>query len=196
MRAHHRPHDTALGAAIGTNGDDVDQHAVAVHGVADGVRGDEDIPRQTRLKGRTQRAGVGDNKAKAVAVHGETSNDQVLIILAGSGLRQSIAIRIKLNQFAGSNQFLESPVKLSASLAMQAEFAHELLESSRALRLAGNVFQDGGVGKHGSGQLSAVSSQHKPEMNRLLRSHYHQVSPPPRGGHTPSTRRIIAICPT
>src|SRR5216684_5937493 len=44
--------------------------------------------------------------------------------------------------------------------AMQSQLAHELLESSRAFGLPGNVFQDGRVGEHGSCQLLAVSSQH------------------------------------
>src|SRR5882757_5454803 len=37
MGTYHRPHDAAFGAAIRANRDDIDQHAVAVHGVADGV---------------------------------------------------------------------------------------------------------------------------------------------------------------
>ena len=45
MRPHHRPHDAPFGAAIGANRDDIDQHAVAVHGVADGVGRDKNIPR-------------------------------------------------------------------------------------------------------------------------------------------------------
>src|SRR6202790_1000096 len=43
MRAYYRPHDAAFGAAIGTSSDDVDQHAVAVHRISDGVRRDKNI---------------------------------------------------------------------------------------------------------------------------------------------------------
>jgi hypothetical protein len=39
--AYYGPHDAAFGAAFGTNRDDVDQNAVAVHRVADGVGRDE-----------------------------------------------------------------------------------------------------------------------------------------------------------
>src|SRR5450631_1910971 len=31
---------------------------------------------------------------------------------------------------------------------------------------------------------------------RMTHQFFYQLSPPPRGGHAPSARRIIAICPT
>ncbi len=145
MGAHHRPDDAAFSAAIGTNRHNVDQHAVAMHGVSDGVRRDEDIPRQSRLKRRTQRTRLGDDEAESVAVHAEASDNQILI---GRGLGQGVAVRIELNQFARSDQLLKMRVELAAGVAMQPEFAHQLLESSGALGLPGNVFQDGRVGKH------------------------------------------------
>ena len=148
MCSHHRPHDAAFSAPIGTNRHNVDQHAVAMHGVADGVGRDEDISCQPRFKRRTQRTRVGDDEAKAVAVHAEASNDKVLV---RGGLRQGVAIGIKLNQFARSDQLLKMRVEVSAGVAMQAEFAHQLLESGGTLRLAGDVFQDGRVGKHAEG---------------------------------------------
>ena len=85
MSAHHRPHDAPFRAAIGTNRHNVDQHAIAVHGVADGVRRDEDIPRQPRFKRSTQRTRIGDDEAKAVAMHAEASDNQILV---GRGLGQ------------------------------------------------------------------------------------------------------------
>ena len=157
MRAHYRSHDAAFGAAIGTNGADVDQHAVAVHGVADGVGRDEDVSHETRLERRTQRACIRDDEAETVAVHGEASDDQIFV---GRGLRQSVAVGVELNQFACCDQLLQLPVEFSAGIAVQAKFAHQLLESGSAFGLAGNVFQDGGVGKHEeavSPQPSALS---------------------------------------
>src|SRR5271169_6394907 len=79
MRAYHRAHDAAFGAAIGTNGGDVDQHAVAVHRVADYVGCYKNIPNETRFERRTQRACIWDDEAKAVAMHGEASDNQILV---------------------------------------------------------------------------------------------------------------------
>ena len=104
MRAHHRSHDAAFGAAIRTCGDDVDQHAVTVHGIADRMRRDEDISYQARLKRSTQRACVRNDKAEAVAVHGEASDDQILV---GCGLRQGVAVGVELNQFPSGDQLLK-----------------------------------------------------------------------------------------
>jgi len=41
---------------------------------------------------------------------------------------------------------------------MQAELADELLESRRAFGLAGNVFQNGGIGKHENRRWSLVEN--------------------------------------
>lgn len=152
MSAHHRPHNAAFSAAIGTNCHNVDQHAIAMHRVANRVGRDEDIPGQARFKRRTQRTRVGDDEAEAVAMHAEASDNKILVC---RGLGQSVAVRIDLNQFAGSDQLLKMPVELSAGLAMQAEFAHQLLESGGTLGLPGNMFQDGRVGKH----AEAISCQ-------------------------------------
>ena len=46
MSTHDGANDAAFGAAILTDGNDVDQHAVPMHGVADGVGGDENISRE------------------------------------------------------------------------------------------------------------------------------------------------------
>ena len=102
---------------------------------------------------------AGDDEAEAIAVHGEASDDQILVILVSGGLWQGVAVGIELNQFAGSDQFLKMCVKISARFAVQAEFAHQLLESRGTLGLAGDVFQDGRVGKHG--KLSALSIPHR-----------------------------------
>jgi len=87
-------------------------------------------------------------------VHAEASDDEVLVCC---GLRQCVAIGIELNQFACRDQLLKMRVEFSAGVSMQAEFAHKLFESRGALGLAGDVFQDGGVGKHQ--KLSAISRQ-------------------------------------
>ncbi len=132
----------------GRIGHDVDQHAVAVHGIPDGVGRDENIARETRLERRAERTRIGDHEAEAVAVHGEAPDNKILVILANGGLRQCVAVGIELNQLAGGDQLLEQSVEFSAGVAVQTKFAHQLLESGRPLGLAGDVFQDGRVGKH------------------------------------------------
>ena len=52
MGAVDGANDTSFGAAIGTHVGDFDQHEVSVHGVADEVRGDEDVSRELGLEGR------------------------------------------------------------------------------------------------------------------------------------------------
>ena len=83
-------------------------------------------------------------------MHGEASDDKILV---GCGLRQSVAIGVELNQFAGGDQLLQQRVKFSAGVAVQAKLAHQLLESGGPLGLAGNVFQDGRVGEHAGSQV-------------------------------------------
>src|SRR5208337_2041605 len=95
MPTYHGTHDAPFSAAIWPRGDDIDQYTIAMHGIADGVRGYENISHQTRLHRRTQRARIGNDKAETVAVHGEASSDKILV---SCRLRQSVAVGIELNQ--------------------------------------------------------------------------------------------------
>src|SRR5260370_26599016 len=157
MRPHHRPHDAAFGAAIGTSGDDVYQHAITVHGIADGVRRNENIPYETRLERRAERTCVWNYEAEAVAVHGDAPDHQIFI---GRGWRNGVEVGIDLNQFSRGDQLLKMRVQFSADVSVQAQLADQLLESGRALGLAGDMFEDGGIGGH----EGAISSQHKPSL--------------------------------
>ena len=88
-----------------------------MHRIADGVGRDENIAGEARLDRRTQRTCVGDDESEAIAVHGEATGDQALIIflvsaaLVRSGLRQSVAIGVELNQFSGGDQLLKMRVE-------------------------------------------------------------------------------------
>jgi hypothetical protein len=73
-------------------------------------------------------------------------------------LGQSVAIGVELHEFTCGDQLLKVRVEFSAGVAVQAKLPHELLESGSALGLAGDVLQDGGVGKH-EGKLSVLSRQ-------------------------------------
>ena len=76
----------ALGASIGTDGPDLDQHFVAVHGIEGCRRSDVDVSADLFAQCRI----VGSDESVAVAVHGEASGDE---ILAGrSGARQGVAV--------------------------------------------------------------------------------------------------------
>ena len=65
--------DAALGAAVFLLAAEFDQHLIAVHGRADGGRRDEDVAFD-----RGALIGIGDDKAVAVAMHGEAAGDEVL----------------------------------------------------------------------------------------------------------------------
>ena len=60
--------------------------------------------------------GVGNDETEAIAVHGEASRNQILV---GRELWQSVAVRIDLNQFPGSDQLLKTGIELSTGLSMQ-----------------------------------------------------------------------------
>ena len=80
-------------------------------------------------------------------MHGEAASDEILF---GGGLRQGVTVGIDGDECAAGDQLSEVLIELAAFFAVQAEFADELLESGLALGLAGDVFEDGGVGEHGA----------------------------------------------
>ena len=69
--------DAAFGAAIGADGGDFDQDAVAVHGGSDGGRRNEDIAGKASLQIGIERIGFGNYEAEAVAMHGEAADQRV-----------------------------------------------------------------------------------------------------------------------
>ena len=101
MGAMERAHDATLGATIGTNSGDFDQHAIAVHRRTDGRRRDENISGQASLQAFIEQARVGYDKAEAVAMHAQAAHDQVLV---GCGLGNCIAIGIYLDQLFAAHQ--------------------------------------------------------------------------------------------
>ena len=133
--------DAAFGAAVVVLATKLDQHLVAVHGRADGLRVDEDVAAD-----RAALPGIGDDEAVAVAMHGQASGDQVL--LSGGVLREGIAIASGFDQAPAVDQRLQALGELLALAASQGHLADELLESRRAVRLAFDVAQDGLVSEH------------------------------------------------
>ena len=97
--------DAAFGAAVGTDVSDFDQDLIAVHGGADLVRGDEDVAGESGFQGGAQRFGVGDDEAEAVAVHGETPGNEILV---GGGLGEGIAVGVDWNELAGFDELLQA----------------------------------------------------------------------------------------
>src|ERR1035438_7686284 len=150
---HVVPHDASFRAPIRTHVAHADQHEVPVHGVANEMRGDENIARKPRLERRAQRLRVWNDKPESIAVHGQPSRDQILV---GDGLRQRVTVRVALNQRSAGHQFPQELIKVAAFVASQPQLAHQLLESRSALRLPRNVLQDDRIRKHGE----AVSYQH------------------------------------
>ena len=77
MGAREGADDAAFGAAIGADGGDFDQYAVAVHGGSDGVRRNEDIAGEASFQTGIERSGFGNHEAEAVAMHGQAADEQV-----------------------------------------------------------------------------------------------------------------------
>ena len=79
MRPHHRPYNASLGPTIRTHIGHVDQHQIPVHGIANEMRRNKNVPRQPRLERRAQRLRVRNNKPESVAVHAQPSRYQILV---------------------------------------------------------------------------------------------------------------------
>ena len=78
-------------------------------------------------------------------MHAEAPGNQVFV---SGGLRELVAVGVDRDELAAFNKLLKMIVQLVSFLAVKAEFADELLVSGLALRLAGDVGQDDGVGEH------------------------------------------------
>ena len=144
VSASEHAENAAFRPAIVAQGGDFDQHAVAVHGRADRRGRNEDIAREHSLQTRIQRLGVGNYKAIAVAVHGEAANHHVL---AGCGLRGSVAVGINLDQLSASYQLAQALGEFPAILSVQSQFAHKLFEPGAMPGLAVDFLQNGGIAK-------------------------------------------------
>ena len=101
----HRADDAALGAALGTEGDNLHQHLVAMHGRTHGGRRNKYISRELCLEAFVKRGGIGGNESEAIAMHAQSSDYSVL---ACAGLRNRVAIRIELNQLTTASQTLQT----------------------------------------------------------------------------------------
>ena len=151
----HRPDNTSFGPAVGTDGANLNQHAVAVHGGTDKRRWDENIPGKARFQGFIECAGIGDDEAEAIAMHAEASFQH---ILSGGGVGKGVAVRIHAQELAAGHQAFELPGELGTGLAPQAQFAHQLLEARGLSGLALDFFDDGGIGEHGGGRVFSFQS--------------------------------------
>ena len=90
--------------------------------------------------------GIGDYEAVAVAMHGQTAGDQVL--LCGGVFRQSVAVAPGLDQAGALHQSLQSFGELLPLLAAQVHLTNQLLVASRVVRLALDMPQDSLIGEH------------------------------------------------
>jgi hypothetical protein len=145
MGAIDQAKDAAFSSAIGAYGADLNQHTVAMHGVADERWRYENVTGQVFEAG-AQRFGVGQDEAVAVAMHTEAPDDRVFSVRGGG---QGVAVRVDPEQAASGDQAIETIVQFTALLAVDAEFADELLEAGGSLGLLLNFLQNGGVGEHG-----------------------------------------------
>ena len=144
VRAVDGADDASFGAAVGANVRNVGKDHVSVHRRTDLVRRDEDVSGKFRFQ-LTERFGIGNDEAEAVAVHGEASGDEVLV---GGCLWELEAVGVDRDELAALDQLLQMVVEFAALFAVQSEFTDELLVSGLALGLAGDVLEDGGVGEH------------------------------------------------
>ena len=74
MRPRQGTQDAAFSSAVGADGGDFHQYAVAVHGGSDGVWCNENVASEASFETFVERRGFGDHEAKAVAMHGEAAD--------------------------------------------------------------------------------------------------------------------------
>ena len=125
VRAFEDLEDAALGAAGGIRAGDADEHAVAVHGLRGGGRGEVDVALDA-FDGA-----IGDDEAEAIAVHAEAAGDE----LAGVG-GGDVEAGLEFDEFAAGGEAVEGAFEFISHGSAHAEFADELLGGGRA-RAAG-----------------------------------------------------------
>src|SRR5579864_8734135 len=152
MGASQHAQDSAFGAAIGANGGNFHQHAIAVHGRTDGARRNVDVAADALPHFIVLR----DHKTVTVAVHGQASGQGVL---AFRSLRNRVTVPIGLHQFAARHQLPQAFRQLTAVIAAHSQLADQLLIAGRVPRLALNFLQNGRVGKHGHGALEEAPAE-------------------------------------
>ena len=89
-------------------------------------------------------SGIGSDKTVAIAMHAQLSDQNVL---AGSGPRNRVAVRIDLNQLATVDQALQVLGEFLTSGTMQSQFAQQLPEAGGVFGLAFDLLQNGGIGE-------------------------------------------------
>ena len=135
------PQDAAFSAPVLLLATEFDQHLVAMHGAANGLRVDVDVAADGAALPR-----VGNDEAVTVAVHGQAPGDQVL--MRGGMLGQGVAVASSFHQAPALDQGVQPVGKLLPLVATQGHLTDELLEPGRAVRLAFDVAEDGGVSEH------------------------------------------------
>ena len=134
-RAFQHLDDFAIGAAVRFDARDLDHDAVAMHGVARGRGGNEDVA--LHALNRT----IGDEKAVTVAMHVEAADGEIARFRG----RYEMA-GAQLDQIAAVLQTLQRQFEVGAGRAFRAELPHELLEIGTGMGQPRNVVEDGGVG--------------------------------------------------
>jgi hypothetical protein len=131
-----------------------------MHGIADQMRSNEYVAREPVFERSRQGTRVRNDEAETVAMHGQPPHHEILV---GGGLRERIPIRFDSHQRAAADHLSQPRVEFAPLVPMQTKFAHQLLESRRALRLLRDVFENSGIGEHEravSLQPSAFSIPH------------------------------------
>ena len=75
MSTINRPNNPPFGPSTVPNVDDLDQHAIAMHGRTNGMRRDENVAGQSRLQIGGSRSQVGNHEPEAVAMLAEFPRD-------------------------------------------------------------------------------------------------------------------------
>jgi hypothetical protein len=134
MGSFHDADDAPFSSTLAGVGREFDQNLIAVHSLGY-IRGrDEDIAIETLAGFAIQRA----DEAKAVAVHGEGSGDEIAIDGRGG---DSVTVARNQNEFAAHDEIGKLGFQFLALAATQREFADELLVAGGMLRLVVNVME-------------------------------------------------------
>ena len=101
VRARQRTDDAAFGAAVGADGANFNQYAVAVHRGSNGVRRNEDVSSQASFETVVERGNFWNDKADSRRDAWSAGRRAGCVLL---WLRNGVAIGVDLQQFSFADE--------------------------------------------------------------------------------------------
>src|SRR5215472_4761466 len=139
LPALHHPHDSAFGASIRPDGTQLQEYLVAVHGIADGRRRNENVAGQLAAGPGRQRVRLGKHKTVAFAMHPQLADYQVM---AGDRRRQAPSLLAYGDKLTPPGHLPEKTLDLPAVPAFNPKVVDDLLKTGDVPGLLADVVEE------------------------------------------------------